>query len=160
MANVLIIGGGVSGLSAGIYARLHGHTATICEKHFIPGGNLTGWDRGGYHIDNCIHWLTGTNPNTDLYKTWEELGALGNVRVFEGESLYTVERDGGSVSLYSDLCRMEKEMLKYSPEDKREIKSLVRTVKALQGFFGIKGEKHNKGASFSDLFRGIPSLLK
>ena len=80
MANILIIGGGVSGLSAGIYAQMHGHHAIVCEQHFIPGGNLTGWDRGGYHIDNCIHWLTGTNPSSPLYPMWEDLGALGTRR--------------------------------------------------------------------------------
>ena len=76
MAEILIIGGGVAGLSAGIYSRLAGHSATVCERHFRAGGNLTGWQRGEYHIDNCIHWLTGTNPNTGTYKMWEELGAL------------------------------------------------------------------------------------
>ena len=60
MSKILIIGGGVSGLSAGIYAQLQGYEAIICERHNIAGGNLTGWDRGGYHIDNCVHWLTGT----------------------------------------------------------------------------------------------------
>ena len=79
LAKIIIIGAGVSGLSAGIYAQMHGHNATIYERHFKAGGNLTGWDRCGYHIDNCIHWLTGTNPVTKLYKTWESLGALGDV---------------------------------------------------------------------------------
>ena len=55
MAKIIIVGGGVSGLSAGIYAQLNGHTAVICEKHTKAGGNLTGWQREGYKIDNCIH---------------------------------------------------------------------------------------------------------
>ena len=70
LAKIIIIGAGVSGLSAGIYAQMNGHNATIYERHFKAGGNLTGWDRCGYHIDNCIHWLTGTNPATELYRTW------------------------------------------------------------------------------------------
>ena len=76
MAKILIIGGGVSGLSAGIYAQLNGHSAVVCEKHAVAGGNLTGWQRGEYHIDNCIHWLTGTNPASKSYKMWEDLGVL------------------------------------------------------------------------------------
>ena len=83
MAKIAIVGGGVSGISAGIYAQLSGHTATICERHNVAGGNLTGWQRGGYHIDNCIHWLTGTNPNTDGYRMWDTLGALGDVDVYQ-----------------------------------------------------------------------------
>ena len=64
MSKIVIIGGGVAGLTAGICARLNGYDAVIFEKHRIAGGNLTGWDRGGFHIDNCVHWLTGTNPVT------------------------------------------------------------------------------------------------
>ena len=160
MSDILIIGGGVSGLSAGIYAQLNGHHAIVCERHFLPGGNLTGWNREGYHIDNCIHWLTGTNPKTDLYKMWVELGALGDVNVILGESLYTCEKDGKSLSLYRDLNRLREEMLKISPEDKKEINSLIRTVEALEGFFGIKGEEHDKGFSLSDALVCIPSLVK
>ena len=91
MATVVIIGGGVSGLSAGIYTRLTGNRAIICEKHTTAGGNLTGWKRGEYTIDNCIHWLTGTNPATKTYKMWKELGALGNVEILQGGSIYTCE---------------------------------------------------------------------
>ena len=90
MANIIIIGAGVAGLSAGIYAQMQGHHTTIYERHFRAGGNLTGWDRDGYHIDNCIHWLTGTNPVTDFYKMWKELGALGDgIEVHQPENLYT-----------------------------------------------------------------------
>ena len=63
MAHVIIVGGGVTGLSAGIHLLESGHgehRVTVCESGAVPGGNLTGWDRAGYHIDNCVHWLTGT----------------------------------------------------------------------------------------------------
>ena len=115
MAKILIIGGGVSGLSAGIYARLHGHEAVVCERHSIAGGNLTGWDRGDYHIDNCIHWLTGTNPVTSTYKMWEELDALGNVDVFQGDELYTSAIGEETLSLSRDLKKFESDMLALSP---------------------------------------------
>lgn len=38
MANIAIIGGGVAGLSAGTYAQMYGHTATIYERRFKAGG--------------------------------------------------------------------------------------------------------------------------
>ena len=107
MAKILIIGAGVAGLSAGIHARLHGHEAVICEKHFISGGNLTAWDRSGYHIDNCIHWLTGTNPVTKTYQMWEELGALGGIEIFQGDSLFTCEYEGKRLSLFKDVEKMK-----------------------------------------------------
>ncbi len=160
MAKILIIGAGVAGLSAGIHARLSGHQAVVCEKHFVAGGNLTAWNRSGYHIDNCIHWLTGTNPATETYRMWETLGALGNIEIYQGESLFTVEHEGKRIALYRDLDRMKQEMLALSPEDEKEILSFIRAVEYLQGFCGIAGEKHNEKISFSDTVASVPVLSK
>lgn len=160
MADVLIIGGGVAGLSAGIYARIHGHRATVCERHFVAGGNLTGWTRGGYKIDNCIHWLTGTNPHTSLYKMWVELGALGGVDIYKENSLYTYELDGQRMSLYRDLSKLEAKMLEISPEDKREIRAFIGAIRTMQGLLGIGGEAHNESVKPLRLIRSAPTLLR
>lgn len=144
MAKILIIGGGVAGLSAGIYARLHGHEAILCERGKTAGGNLTSWRRGEYEIDNCIHWLTGTNPASDTYRMWKELGALEKTPVFQGEALYTSERGGERLALSRDLDLLERDLFELSPNDGREIRRLVRTVRALQGMAGIGGAGHNE----------------
>lgn len=160
MAKILIIGGGVSGLSAGIYARLTGNEAVICEKHVIAGGNLTGWDRGEYHIDNCIHWLTGTNPRSKFYKMWHELGALGDVDVYQGDTLFTCEYDGKTLSLSRDIEKLEADMLSVAPEDEKEIKHLIRAIKTVQGFEGIAGENHDEKISFADALRYAPGIIR
>lgn len=160
MAKILIIGGGVSGLSAGIYARLNGHQAIVCERHSVAGGNLTGWERGGYHIDNCIHWLTGTNPASKTYQMWEDLGALGNVEIFQGETLFTGEMNGETLSLSKDLQQFEQDMLALSPQDEKEIRSLIRAVKMMQGLVGIAGDGHDQKYTAMQKIRGIPAIMK
>ncbi len=161
MANILIIGGGVAGLSAGIYAQRAGHHATVCERHRVAGGNLTGWQRGEYHIDNCIHWLTGTNPQTDTYKMWCELGALGKgIEVLQGESLFSCERGCKRLTLWRDLDRTEREMLALSPEDAGFIRSFTGTVRAIQGFCSTRGAKHIARNTPKELLCSIPGLGK
>ncbi|MBQ1180991.1 MAG: FAD-dependent oxidoreductase, partial [Treponema sp.] len=39
--NVIIIGAGIAGLSAGVYAAKAGFKTTILESHIIPGGLST-----------------------------------------------------------------------------------------------------------------------
>ena len=73
---IAIIGGGVAGLSAGIYAERLGYDTTIYEKNPVPGGSLSGWYRKGFAIDNCLHWLTGTADGTPTNLLWKELGVL------------------------------------------------------------------------------------
>ena len=55
--SLLVIGGGIAGLSMGCYAQMNGYRSTILEMHDKPGGLMTAWTRKGYTIDYCIHWL-------------------------------------------------------------------------------------------------------
>lgn len=161
MSKILILGGGVAGLSAGIYAQMKGYHAIVCEKHIVAGGNLTGWNRGGYHIDNCIHWLTGSNPASELYRVWEDLGALHEgIELHQAQTLYTCERDGQKISLYRDLERLEREMLALSPQDARTIRSFVKTVRYIQGHVGIAGEEHNQGLDAFGKLASLPGIIK
>lgn len=160
MTKVIIIGAGVAGLSAGIYARVNGYEATIYEKHYRTGGNLTGWDRNGYHIDNCIHWLTGTNKNTSLYSMWQDLGVLGNVDVYQGETLYTFRKDGKELSLYNDINKLKNEMLNIAREDKKEILNFINAIKVIQGIEGTLGENNNEKSNILEKIIKTPLLLK
>ncbi len=140
MAGIVIIGGGVTGLSAGIHLLADGgqaHRVTVCERHTVPGGNLTGWTRGGCHIDNCVHWLTGTNPATALYREWVMSGALDGVEIRHPDSLYTCRIGGDELALWRDAARVERAMLWYSPEDTRAVRRLFRAVRAFQALAGL-----------------------
>ena len=73
---VYVIGAGVSGLSAGIYAARCGFDVTILEQHFTFGGLSTSWSRKGYFFEGGMHWLTGSGEDQPLNKVWKQLGAL------------------------------------------------------------------------------------
>ncbi|MBR6279480.1 MAG: NAD(P)/FAD-dependent oxidoreductase, partial [Bacteroidales bacterium] len=47
MSELAIIGGGISGLCAGIYAQLSGLQSEIFEGHSVVGGQCTSWTRKG-----------------------------------------------------------------------------------------------------------------
>ncbi len=162
MADIIIIGAGVAGLAAGIHAQLAGHHATIYERHFRAGGNLTGWDRKGYHIDNCIHWLTGTNPVTDFYRMWETLGALGQgIEVHQPESLYTYESgDGVQLSLHKSVDVLQADMLRISPEDKKQIKGFIKAVRSLQRLNDMGGRDCERKSNAWEKLTAVPDLLK
>ena len=70
MNKVIIVGGGIAGLSAGIYALQSGFDVTILEMHTITGGNNTSWRRGGYFFEGGMHWLTGSSKDNPIYKVY------------------------------------------------------------------------------------------
>ena len=163
MANVLIIGGGVAGLSAGIYACLNGYDTTICEAHAIPGGCLTSWERQGYHIDNCIHWLTGTNKlNRDgLYSIWCDLNVLSpTVKLYQRNSLFTCYAEGKELSLHRDLKKLETQMLTLSPVDAKEIESFIRAVDTMMGIIGYGGSQREEKYGFWKIVPRIPLIKR
>ena len=76
LKKIVVIGAGISGLTAGIYAKKQGFDVAIYEKNAVPGGECTGWDRQGYHIDNCIHWMMGCSGKSSLNRIWRTVGAI------------------------------------------------------------------------------------
>ena len=134
MKKIIIIGGGIAGLSAGIYAQKAGFESVIYEKHIISGGECTGWDRKGYHIDGCIHWLMGTKEGTKLNNLWKEVGALENIEIHQSESFAVAKYDDKTVVLHRDLDKLKSHLIEVSPEDAMEIEKLSEYIKAYYAF--------------------------
>lgn len=132
MKKVIIIGAGIAGLTCGIYARLNGFDTEIYEMHTIPGGECTGWDRGEYHFDGCIHWLVGSKVGTALNDLWRDTGALDDsVEIVNHEIFARYEENGRVVNLYTNADRLEKHLVEISPLDKAEIKKLCNALRTL-----------------------------
>lgn len=115
---VIIIGAGVAGLSAGIYAQLNGYRSRIFELHDLPGGLCTAWQRKDYIFDGCIHYLFGSGKGQPFSDVWEELGALQD-RQFVNHSEFMRVQDGSGreLILYCDPDRLEQHLNEISPAD-------------------------------------------
>jgi len=129
--SIVIIGGGVAGLSAGIFARVNGFDTTILEKHTILGGECTGWDRNGYHIDGCIHWLVGTKEGTPMNDLWKSVGALDGIEIYHPDTFLTFEHEAGTVPIYRNLDRLREAWLDLSPCDADAIEEFVATIRQM-----------------------------
>lgn len=126
---IVIIGAGVAGLSAGIYAEQHGLHAILLEKNPSVGGMCTGWNRQGFYIDGCIHWLTGTKEGTILNEMWHNLDAIQDPKdILYLDSWGTYEYQGQRVTMWRDLKRAEKEWKEVSPVDSKMIHKFFKMV--------------------------------
>ena len=134
MKKVLIIGGGVSGLSAGIYLQASGYETEILEKNHVIGGACIGWERSGCYIDGCIHWLAGVNPKSSLHQLWRDTHAIKeDTEIFYQNDLVCFKfPDGKKVTVWADLDKLQKELLEFAPEDTKEIKRLCKLIKRFE----------------------------
>ncbi len=152
---VVIVGGGVAGLCAGIFAARAGLRCAIYEGHSSVGGNLTGWVRDGYTIDNCIHWLTGTREGNDLNRLWQSVGMLdGRTSVRRRAYFYESELDGERLGLSGCPYETANKMIALSPKDEAEIDRFIRTVLALEPI--VAGGSWNEK---SEILARIPDLI-
>ena len=137
---VIVIGAGIAGLTAGIYARKYGYDTLVLERSSRCGGVQGGWDRGGYHFEGSLHWLIGCKPTklpiTELYSETAILssnnpGHFGNpVYGYADEGSMEAELEPGP-GLWRDVDVLEKELLAAAPADRRAIKRLVGDIRHL-----------------------------
>ncbi|MER7267995.1 NAD(P)/FAD-dependent oxidoreductase [Micromonospora carbonacea] len=132
---MIIIGGGLGGLSTGCYAQMNGYRTRTFEMHELPGGCCTAWDQGEFTFDWCVSWLLGSGPGNDMHQIWLELGALQGKEMRDFETFNIVRgRDGRTVYFYSDPDRLQEHLLWHSPADARLIRDFcagIRTFKKL-----------------------------
>ena len=130
---LVVIGGGIAGLSAGVYARKCGFDVTILESHNIAGGNCTSWRRGGYLFEGGMHWLSGSAKN-NLNRLWRHVGALDDsVEIRYKEPFTEFDYDGIPVRFYRDVKLTQKHLLELSPADAKQIRKLCKWVKMIKG---------------------------
>lgn len=52
MADIIVIGSGIGGLSCAALLARYGFEVTVCESHTIPGGAAHGFEREGFYFDS------------------------------------------------------------------------------------------------------------
>ena len=135
MKRIIIVGAGISGLSAGCYAAMNGYEVQIVEAHSLPGGLCTSWKRKGYLIDDSCHSLMGSSPVSPYYQIWRELGALQGRRIVDYEYFAGITAlDGREFRLYTDLDRLKRHMKELSPADAAPTEEFCRFVRRYADF--------------------------
>lgn len=165
MKKVIIVGAGIAGLTAGVYALQSGFDVTIYESHTIPGGASTSWRRKGYFFEGGMHWLTGSSPEKPFYRLWSEVGALTKeTPIYNRDPFFTFEHQGKTACLYRDLTKLRKHFLELAPEDQDEINSLCADIKKfsrldmpLADLKGVKVKQKTR-MPLSMAFRVLPAI--
>ncbi|MGC9779535.1 MAG: NAD(P)/FAD-dependent oxidoreductase [Candidatus Heimdallarchaeota archaeon] len=132
---IIIIGGGVAGLSAGIYLQKNGYETEIFEMHNIPGGLCTSWPRKEYTFDGCIHFLMGSNEPNPFYDLWKEIIDMKTLDVTHFDAYSQIVKGDKKLLLYTDPHKLKDEMIRIAPEDKEIIKDFTQAIKEYNNFY-------------------------
>jgi phytoene dehydrogenase-like protein len=155
---VIIIGGGVAGLSAGIYSAMNGFDTEILEMHSVAGGQCTAWDRNNYRFDYCLHWLVGTSKGA-FHDIWKETNVLNDQSEIINHEIHSqiIDREGRTFTIYSNIDRWQAYLLEIAPEDKVPIEKMCKEMRksALLQPFTLPPELRNP----LDYIRILPKML-
>jgi len=82
LKNVIVIGGGLAGLSSAVALAEAGHRVRLLEKRPHLGGRAASYVLpGGEHVDNCQHVTLGCCTNLEDF--YRRVGATDKIRFFD-----------------------------------------------------------------------------
>jgi phytoene dehydrogenase-like protein len=160
---VLVIGAGIAGLCAAVYAQQAGYHVEVLEQNNVPGGLATSWRRGEYTFETCLHWLVGSNPKGDLHAEWREVFDIDKLTFIQPEEYLRLEDEHGqSLIIYSNVDRLEAELVRVSPGDRDEIRRFASAVRRLAGFplFEMSDDWSRKALAFLRMASRMPLLAR
>lgn len=132
---IVIIGGGIAGLCAAVYALKCGYEVEVLEMHDMAGGLAMSWRRGPYTFETCLHWLVGSKPGGEFHDVWKETFDIGKLAFVISEEFVRIETEtGDSLSIYTDADRLETELLRRAPQDAIAIRELAHSIRLLAKF--------------------------
>lgn len=152
-----IIGAGISGISAGIYGQLNGFETEIFEYSNKAGGVCSSWENKGYKVNGSLHWLCGSNEGIDFYEMWKELGIFDEPYKVINHNQFIEFKDleGENIRFYTNVNLLEKELLRVSCEDKKQIDEFISGIRKFSINFPLK-----KSLEFFTTIEKIKVLFK
>src|SRR5271166_3231321 len=155
---IVIVGGGIAGLCAAVYAQKCGYQAEVLEMHDMAGGLATSWRRGAYTFETCLHWLYGSNPTGAMHSQWKEVFDIDRLTFVHPEVMARLETERGEcLSVYTNVDRLETELLKQAPQDTNEIRRFVSAIRSLRKF-KMPDPAGGWAANCSTLLHDLPCL--
>ncbi len=132
--DLIIIGAGLAGLTAGVYAQLNGYKTVIYEHHSKPGGVVATWKRGDFTIEGGMHFLMGYQPGQVVYDLYETVGVMPGLDVAPMETYmsYIDAATGRRVTLTSDPDQAQAALTALSPADSSIVKELYDGARKVQ----------------------------
>jgi phytoene dehydrogenase-like protein len=130
-SKVVVVGGGLGGLAAGILLAGHGSDVTLVEQGAAPGGYLQGFFRRGARFETALHYMGACLPGEPLARYLTLLGVYDDIRFLPTReaSVVTLVLPGGRrISIPRGLDRFAENMKALFPEDARGIDEVMDEV--------------------------------
>ncbi len=126
--DIIIIGGGLGGLTAGAKLAREGKSVLLIEQHDRPGGCATTFKRGDLTMEVGLHEMDGPSPGDMKSKIFGELDVFGNIEFIRVPEFYHFASDYLNITIPHDPVEAMKVLGKQFPGEIDGIKAFFDQI--------------------------------
>jgi len=121
--DIIIVGGGLGGLTAGAKLAKAGKSVLLIEQHDRVGGCATTFMRKGFTLEVGLHEMDGLHPGDMKSKIFRDLGILEKVDFIKVPEFYHFTNGQHSVTISHDPADVKERLSALFPEDRPGIEA-------------------------------------
>ena len=136
--DVIVVGSGIGGLTAGALLARQGSRVLIVERHDRPGGYAHAFRRRGYRFDSAVHLVSGCEPVAFeggglLHRVLEALDVRDRCDFVRVDPCYRVEWPGFGLDAPSDLAGFAEAHIERFPKQAKGIRGFLEDCLTIAG---------------------------
>lgn len=127
--DVIVIGAGISGLTAAALLARRGRSVLVVDRHYVAGGNATVFKRPGYEFDIGIHYLGQCGNGGTIPHILEAAGAARvDFRPLDPEGFDTLAFPDFELRVPRGAERYRERLLELFPDERRAIDDNLKVI--------------------------------
>jgi len=130
--DVIVIGAGLGGLTAGAKLAKEGKKILLIEQHTIPGGCATTFRRKDLKIEVGLHELDGLDPGDMKLRAFQDLGVLEHVEFVRLPEFYRLVKPGLDIVIPDDYEQAVAVLTERFPAEGDGIRKFFKVVLSLR----------------------------
>jgi prolycopene isomerase len=127
--DVVIIGAGISGLTAAAILAKSRMDVCVVEMAPHPGGYLAGFERKGFYFETAIHWLNQCGPEGLVRRVFDLL-APGSPKTLENTRIRRFISDSYDYLLTNNPDEMRDDIISNNKNEEKAIRKFFEASKA------------------------------
>jgi len=129
--DILIIGSGLGGLTAGAKLAKEGKRVLLIEQHHTVGGCATTFNRKNFTVEAGLHEIDGLNEDDPKTQIFKELGVFDKVEFVKIPEFYRFTNGRVDIVIPDDMEEATKNLIKRFPDEASGIRKFFQTITRL-----------------------------